>query len=81
MGVGASWLSGLGAAGGDNLVASWLFVCAVVACGCGIGLEWCGAGAMDAGWLGSSIDRAGTAVCLVWLVLFEVVFFAGCAWV
>jgi len=31
-------------------------------------------------WLGSSLDRAGIAVCVVWLVLFEVTFFFGAVW-
>eukprot|EP00906_Rhabdomonas_costata_P001577 RCo002596 len=30
--------------------------------------------------MGTSLDRAGTAVCLVWLVLFEGVFFFGAVW-
>jgi len=38
------------------------------------------AGVLDVGWVGGSLDRAGSAVCLVWLVLFEGVFFLGAVW-
>jgi hypothetical protein len=72
MGVGSSWLVGPAAGSG-----AWLGVALV---GVGVGLEWCVAGAVDAGWLGTSVDRAGSAVCLAWLVLFEVAFFFGAVW-
>ena len=77
MGVGVGWLSGLG----------------VVQCGVSCGLRvflalgvgvlvvaFCVAGVLDVGWVGGSLDRAGSAVCLVWLVLFEGVFFLGAVW-
>ena len=37
-------------------------------------------GVVDVCWVGTSLDRAGTAVCLVWLILFEGVFFFGAVW-
>ncbi len=52
------------------------FVCCVVAC---VG-AFVMAGVVDLGWLGTGIDRVGSAVCLVWLIVFEGAFFFGAVW-
>ena len=37
-------------------------------------------GMVDVCSVGTSLDRAVTVVCLVWLILFEGVFFFGAVW-
>jgi len=77
-GVSASWLSGYGATS-SGLVGS--MVCVIPALvALGLLLGYVGSAVLDVGWLGSSLDRAGIAVCLVWLILFEGVFFFGAVW-
>lgn len=78
MGFGASWLSGFGATGGLGGAAFALILLGGVAV---LLLGGFTAGViLDIGWLGGSVDRAGSAVCLVWLILFEVTFFFGAVW-
>ena len=71
MGVGAHWLSGveMGWVGG---------VVGVVLVGV-VGAFTVGCGG-EMGWVGTAGDRMGTAVCLVWLILFEGAFFFGAVW-
>ena len=52
----------------------------VVIAGAMLGVAFCISGVLDARWLSTAIDRAGSAVCVVWLVLFEGVFFFGAVW-
>lgn len=86
MGFGASWLSGMGTAlgGADQgvmAVVSAVGVRGLLLCGLTVAsLGLCAAVVLDFGLLGTSVDRAGAAVCLVWLVLFEGVFFFGAVW-
>jgi hypothetical protein len=84
MGFGASWLSGLGCLSGFETSAlaltSW-GIRGVLVCGLAVAtVGLCVAVVTDFCLLGTSLDRAGAAVCLVWLVFFEGVFFFGAVW-
>ena len=71
LGLGSTWLSCLG-----GLVLALPVLLVIV----GVIVAFLLAESIDVGWLGTSLDRAGTLVCLVWLILFEGVFFFGAVW-
>ncbi len=71
MGFGSSWLSGLT----WNIIGVGLIICIL-----GVVSGFITTGGVDVGWIGTALDRMGTAVCLVWLILFEGAFFFGAVW-
>ena len=71
MGICSTWLSCIGGV----IVVSGILISMLGVIG-----AFVMSGVVDLGWLGTAIDRVGSAVCLVWLIVFEGAFFFGAVW-